>query len=99
MIGGRGPETAHRGEREALPRGERARRTDARRLRAWPRSGVGVRMRRRDVLREDRGHAGRVPRGSSHDDWFVIKPGHEKRDVERIVRERDAFLVVEKDGL
>ena len=29
----------------------------------------------------------------------MIKPGHEKRDVERIVRERDAFLVVEKDGL
>jgi hypothetical protein len=34
-----------------------------------------------------------------HDDWFVIKPGHEKRDVERIVREQDAFLVVEKDGV
>jgi hypothetical protein len=34
-----------------------------------------------------------------HDDWFVVKPGHEKLDVERVVRERTAFLVVEKDGV
>jgi hypothetical protein len=34
-----------------------------------------------------------------HDNWFVIKPGHEKLDVERVVRERDAFLVVEKNGV
>jgi hypothetical protein len=35
----------------------------------------------------------------SHDNWFVIKPGHEKLDVERVVRERDAFLVVQKDDV
>ena len=35
----------------------------------------------------------------AHDNWFVIKPGHEKTDVERVVRERDAFLVVEKNGV
>jgi hypothetical protein len=34
-----------------------------------------------------------------HDNRFVIKPGHEKLDVERVVRERDAFLVVEKNGV
>jgi hypothetical protein len=28
----------------------------------------------------------------------VIKPGHEKLDVERIVGESDAYFVVEKDG-
>ena len=33
-----------------------------------------------------------------HDSWFVIKPGHEKTDVERVVLERDDYLVVEKDG-
>ena len=32
----------------------------------------------------------------SHCDWFVIRPGHEKPDVERIVRERNGFVVVEK---
>jgi hypothetical protein len=32
----------------------------------------------------------------SHGDWFVIRPGHEKPDVERIVRERNGFVVVEK---
>jgi hypothetical protein len=32
----------------------------------------------------------------SHGDWFVIRPGHEKPDVEKIVRERDDFVVVEK---
>ena len=34
-----------------------------------------------------------------HDNWFVIRPGHEKLDVERVVRERDAYLVVQKDGV
>jgi hypothetical protein len=34
-----------------------------------------------------------------HDDWFFVKPGHEKVDVERVVGERDGFLVVEKDGV
>jgi len=33
-----------------------------------------------------------------HGNWFVIKPGHEKLDVERIVGESDAYFVVEKDG-
>ncbi len=32
----------------------------------------------------------------SHDDWFVIKPGHEKLGVERVVRESNGFVVVEK---
>jgi hypothetical protein len=41
-------------------------------------------------------HEYREVRG--HDSWFVIKPGHEKTDVERVVHERDAYLVVEKDG-
>lgn len=31
-----------------------------------------------------------------HESWFVIRPGHEKPDVERIVRRDDGFLVVEK---
>jgi hypothetical protein len=35
----------------------------------------------------------------SHDDWFLIRPGHEKLDVERIVQRRDRFFVVEKDGV
>ena len=35
----------------------------------------------------------------SHDDWFVIKPGHEKPDVERIVQERGGYHIVEKDGV
>ena len=34
-----------------------------------------------------------------HDNWFVIKPGHEKLDVEQVVRERGAYLVVQKDGV
>jgi hypothetical protein len=29
----------------------------------------------------------------------VIRPGHEKLDVERIVLERDGYFVVEKDGV
>jgi hypothetical protein len=32
----------------------------------------------------------------SHEDWFVIVPGHEKVDVERIVSEDGGFYVVEK---
>ncbi len=32
-------------------------------------------------------------------DWFFVKPGHEKVDVERIVERRSGYLVVEKDGL
>ena len=35
----------------------------------------------------------------SRDDWFLLRPGHEKLDVERVVRTRPAFLVVEKLGL
>ena len=32
----------------------------------------------------------------AHDDWFVIRPGHEKPDVEKIVRQHNGFVVVEK---
>jgi hypothetical protein len=32
----------------------------------------------------------------SHGDWFVIRPGHEKAVVERIVRENGEFVIVEK---
>jgi hypothetical protein len=35
----------------------------------------------------------------ARDDWFFVKRGHEKPDVERIVRQREVYLVVEKDGL
>ncbi|HSS81322.1 MAG TPA: hypothetical protein VLK24_09010 [Gaiellaceae bacterium] len=35
----------------------------------------------------------------AHDDWFLIRPGHEKTDVEKIVRQRNGFLVVEKFAL
>ena len=35
----------------------------------------------------------------ARNDWFFVKPGHEKPDVERIVAHRDGYLVVEKDGL
>jgi hypothetical protein len=34
-----------------------------------------------------------------HDDWFLVKPGHEKLDVERVVLQRDGYVVVEKDGV
>ena len=42
-----------------------------------------------------------VPLGEYHDvrahhDWFLIKPGHVKAEVEKIVDERGAYLVVEK---
>src|SRR5215218_7085903 len=99
MIGGRGPETAHR-ENEKLFREVNERVAP---MHAGYEHGpdpewvcecgdetcfekIVVTL---DEYREVR----------SHDDWFVIKPGHEKRDVERIVREQDAFLVVEKDGV
>ena len=32
----------------------------------------------------------------THGDWFVIRPGHVKPEVEKVVREDDSFLVVEK---
>ena len=32
----------------------------------------------------------------AHDDWFVIRPGHEKPDVERVVQQYDGYYVVEK---
>jgi hypothetical protein len=35
----------------------------------------------------------------THHDWFLIKPGHEKPDVERLVREGNGFVVVEKNGV
>jgi len=34
-----------------------------------------------------------------HEAWFVIVPGHEKPEVERVVSERGSYDVVEKDGL
>ena len=33
------------------------------------------------------------------DDWFVVVPGHDTPDVERVVSEGAGYLVVEKDGL
>jgi hypothetical protein len=35
----------------------------------------------------------------SHDNWFVIRPGHEQFDVERVVGARGPYLVVQKDGV
>jgi hypothetical protein len=35
----------------------------------------------------------------SHDDWFLIKAGHEKVDVERVVKQQNGYYVVEKDGV
>jgi hypothetical protein len=35
----------------------------------------------------------------SHDNWFLLKPTHEKTDVDRVVRDRGGYLVVEKDRL
>lgn len=35
----------------------------------------------------------------ARDDWFFVKPGHEKADAERVVARRDGYLVVEKDRL
>jgi 23S rRNA A1618 N6-methylase RlmF len=31
--------------------------------------------------------------------WFMIRPGHDKPDVERVVREYDGVVVVEKFAL
>jgi hypothetical protein len=35
----------------------------------------------------------------ARNDWFFIRPGHEKLDVERVVQQRDGYYVVEKDGV
>jgi hypothetical protein len=35
----------------------------------------------------------------ARNDWFFVKAGHDKADVERIVDRRDAYFVVEKYGL
>jgi hypothetical protein len=35
----------------------------------------------------------------SHGDWFVIVPGHEKAEVEQVVREAGQYVVVEKFDL
>ena len=35
----------------------------------------------------------------AHSDWFLIKPGHEKTDVESVVEERSHYTIVEKYGL
>lgn len=35
----------------------------------------------------------------ARNDWFFVKPGHEKVDVERVVRREDGYLIVEKDAL
>ena len=35
----------------------------------------------------------------AHSDWFLIKPGHEKPDVEQVIEERPGYMIVEKDGL
>ena len=32
----------------------------------------------------------------AHGEWFLITPGHEKADIERIVRQNGGFVVVEK---
>ena len=32
----------------------------------------------------------------AHSDWFVIRPGHEKVDVERVIHQYDGYVVVEK---
>ena len=35
----------------------------------------------------------------ARNDRFFVRPGHEKLDVERVVQQRDGYLVVEKDRL
>jgi hypothetical protein len=35
----------------------------------------------------------------AHDDWFIISPGHTQPEVERVVREGNGYMVVEKDGV
>jgi hypothetical protein len=32
----------------------------------------------------------------AHSDWFLIKPGHEILDVERVAEDHSTYLVVEK---
>jgi hypothetical protein len=55
---------------------------------------VGLRVRRRDVLRQIVVPVDEYREIRSHEDGFVIKPGHEKPDVERVVREQDGYRVV-----
>ncbi len=35
----------------------------------------------------------------AHDGWFLIRPGHEKLGVERLVSQRGGYSVVEKDDV
>lgn len=35
----------------------------------------------------------------SRPEWFVVLPGHVSPDVERVVREEDGYVVVEKVGV
>src|ERR1700751_4399213 len=35
----------------------------------------------------------------ARNDWFFVRPGHVKPDVERVVKSDDGYLVVEKYGL
>jgi hypothetical protein len=35
----------------------------------------------------------------SQSTWFVLLPGHEREDVERVVERGDDYVVVEKHGL
>jgi hypothetical protein len=35
----------------------------------------------------------------AHDDWFLLTPGHEKPDVDRVVLQRDGYVAVEKDSV
>ncbi|HYX76218.1 MAG TPA: hypothetical protein VE757_03485 [Gaiellaceae bacterium] len=35
----------------------------------------------------------------ARNDWFFVKPGHEKVAVEHVVERGDGYLVVEKEGL
>jgi hypothetical protein len=51
-------------------------------------------VRRRDVLRQIVVPVDEYREIRSHEDWFVIKSGHEKPDVERVVREQDGYRVV-----
>ena len=34
----------------------------------------------------------------AHARWFVLLPGHERPDVERVVQRAEAYLIVEKEG-
>jgi hypothetical protein len=35
----------------------------------------------------------------AHGDWFLITPGHDRADIERIVRENGTYMIVEKFDL